>query len=160
MIWWAAVLVTVFASIEDGLYTSIIASLVLLLIRVAHPRGVFLGKVTVRDNLSGGEAAREVFVPLSRNGVTNPEINVTPPSPGIIIYRFEESYLYPNSSIVQTVLVEHVRKYMRRGKDMTNVKAGDRPWNDAGSRGGGEIEQEQNMKKPILHAIVLDFSTV
>ena len=83
MIWWAAVLVTVFASIEDGLYTSIIASLVLLLIRVAHPRGVFLGKVTVRDNLSGGEAAREVFVPLSRNGVTNPENNVTPPSPGI-----------------------------------------------------------------------------
>ena len=160
MIWWAAVLVTVFTSIEDGLYTSIIASLVLLLIRVAHPRGVFLGKVTVRGNSSDGIATREVFVPLSDNGVTNPDINVTPPSPGIIIYRFEESYLYPNSSIVQTVLVGHVKKYMRRGKDMTNVKAADRPWNDAGSRGGGETEQEQNMKKPILHAIVLDFSTV
>ena len=159
MIWWAAVLVTVFTSIEDGLYTSIIASLVLLLIRVAHPRGVFLGKVTVRGN-SSNEATREVFVPLSNNGVTNPDINVTPPSPGIIIYRFEESYLYPNSAIVQTVLVDHVKKYMRRGRDMTNVKAADRPWNDAGSRGGGEIEQERNMEKPILHAIVLDFSTV
>ena len=136
--------------------------MVLLLIRIAHPRGVFLGKVTIRGDPSDGKAAREVFVPLSKNGVTNPEIKVTPPSPGIIIYRFEESYLYPNSSTVQSVLVEHVKEYMRRGKDMTNVKAADRPWNDAGKRdiSGSETEQERNMKKPILHAIVLDFSTV
>ena len=119
-----------------------------------------MGKVSVRGNPSDGKATREVFVPLSKNGVTNSEINVMPPSPGIIIYRFEESYLYPNSSIVQSVLVDHVRKYMQRGKDMTNVKAADRPWNDAGGRGEGETEQERNMKKPILHAIVLDFSTV
>ena len=99
-------------------------------------------------------------MPLSKNGVINPEIKVTPPSPGIIIYRFEESYLYPNSAIVQSVLVDHVKKYMRRGKDMTNVKAADRPWNDAGGRDGGETEQERNMKKPTLHAIILDFSTV
>ena len=160
VIWWAAVLVTVFTSIEDGLYTSIIASLVLLLIRIAHPRGVFLGKVTVRGNPSEGEATREVFMPLSKNGVTNPEINVMPPSPGIIIYRFEESYLYPNSAIVQSVLIDHVKKYMQRGKDMTNVRAADRPWNDAGGRGGGDTEQERNLERPILHAIVLDFSTV
>jgi sodium-independent sulfate anion transporter 11 len=136
--------------------------LVLLLIRVAHSRGVFLGKVTVlaSGNPSDGKATREVLVPLSKNGVINPEINVTPPSPGIIIYRFEESYLYPNSATVQSVLVDHVRKHMRRGKDMTNVKAADRPWNDAGGRGGRETEQEGNMMKPILHAIVLDFSTV
>ena len=118
-----------------------------------------MGKVTVRGNSSDGEATREVIVPLSRNGVTT-EINVTPPSPGIIIYRFEESYLYPNSAIVQSVLVDHVKKYMRRGIDMTNVKSADRPWNDAGKRRGGETEQELNLKKPILHAIVLDFSTV
>jgi sodium-independent sulfate anion transporter 11 len=49
---------------------------------------------------------------------------------------------------------------MRRGKDMTNVKDADRPWNDAGRGGGGETEQELNLKKPILRAIVLDFSTV
>ena len=121
-----------------------------------------MGKVTVRGNPLDGEATREVFVPLSKNGVTNPEINVTPPSPGIIIYRFEESYLYPNSAIVQSVLVDHVKENMQRGKDMTRVKAADRPWNDPG-RGSeleGETEQERNLRKPILHAIVLDFSTV
>ena len=104
--------------------------------------------------------AREVFVPLSKNGIINPEVKVTPPSPGIIIYRFEESYLYPNSAIVQSVLVDHVKGYMQRGRDMTNVKAADRPWNDAGSGRNGEEEQERNMKKPVLHAIVLDFSNV
>jgi sodium-independent sulfate anion transporter 11 len=119
-----------------------------------------LGKVTIRSNSSDGKATREIFVPLSKNGVTNPAIRVAPPSPGIIIYRFEESYLYPNSSIVQSVLVGHVKEHMRRGKDMTNIKAADRPWNDAGTRRGGETEQERNMKKPILRAIVLDFSTV
>ena len=56
--------------------------------------------------------------------------------------------------------VHYVKKHMRRGKDMTNVKAADRQWNDAGARGGGETEQELNLKKPILRAIVLDFSAV
>ena len=119
-----------------------------------------MGKVTVSGYPSDGKTTREVFVPLSKNGVTNPEIKITPPSPGIIIYRFEESYLYPNSAIVQSVLVDHVKKHMRRGKDMTNIKAADRPWNDAGGGAGGETEQERNMKKPVLHAIVLDFSSV
>ena len=119
-----------------------------------------MGKVNVRGIPSDGKATREVFVPLSKNGVTNPEIKVTPPSPGIIIYRFEESYLFPNSAIVQSVLVDHVKEYMQRGKNMANVKAADRPWNDAGKRGEGEAEQERNIQKPILHAIVLDFSTV
>jgi solute carrier family 26 (sodium-independent sulfate anion transporter), member 11 len=118
-----------------------------------------LGKVTIRSHPSDDKEAREVFVPLSKNGVTNPELKVTPPSPGIIIYRYEESYLYPNSAIVQSVLVDHVKAYMQRGRDMSNIKAADRPWNDAGS-GTGEEEQARNMKKPVLRAIVLDFSTV
>ena len=115
-----------------------------------------------RCNPSDGEATPKVFVPLSinKNGVTNSKIKVTPPFPGIIIYKFEESYLYPNSSIVQSVLVDHVKKYMQRGKNMTNIKAADRLWNDAGRSGGGETEQKRNLRKPILHAIALDFSTV
>ncbi|KAF8803541.1 sulfate permease [Phlegmacium glaucopus] len=161
LIWLAAVLATIFSSIENGIYTSIAASLALLLVRIAHPRGVFLGKVIVRGNLPDGIVTREVYMPLSKDGVTNPEVKVVPPSPGVIIYRFEESYLYPNSAIVQSVLVDHVKKYMKRGKDMTYVKAADRPWNDPGpGRGGGEAAQNENLKKPDLHAIVLDFSTV
>jgi sodium-independent sulfate anion transporter 11 len=77
------------------------------------------------------------------------------------VYRFEESYLYPNASIVNSALVDYVKENMRRGRDMSNVKLRDRPWNDPGpSRGGAAQDQVENEKKPVLYAIVLDFSTV
>lgn len=161
LIWAAAVLVTVFSSIENGIYTSILSSLVLLLIRLAHPRGSFLGKVTLRRENAENKETRDVFVPLTNNGVTNPHVKIIPPSPGVIVYRFEESYLYPNSSLVNSALVDHVKDNMRRGRDMTNVSASDRPWNDPGpGRGGAEAAQLENEKKHTLHAIVLDFSQV
>ncbi|KAF7983985.1 hypothetical protein HWV62_17452 [Athelia sp. TMB] len=161
IIWLAAVLVTVFSTIEDGIYTSIAASIVLLMIRVAHPRGYFLGKVTLQADSSESKESREVFVPLRPDGVTNPQVQVQPPTPGIIVYRFEESLLYPNVSLLNDALVDHVKAHTRRGKDMTNVKLGDRPWNDPGpSRHGAAADQVVNDQKPTLHAIVLDFSTV
>ena len=149
VIWWAAVLFTIFISIEFGIYVSILASLGLLLIRIAHPRGKFLGKATV----SAGEKEREVFLPLAPGGIINPDIKVTPPSPGIIVYRLEESVLYPNCTQLNTVLVRYVKKNMKRGKDMSSVKLSDRAWNDPG---GGEGEDN----RPDLRAVVLDFSTV
>ncbi len=60
-----------------------------------------------------------------------------------------------NSSIVN-----YVKKNTKRGKDMTNVKASDRPWNDPGPRRRTGNEEAENEKKPDLRAIVLDFSTV
>jgi sodium-independent sulfate anion transporter 11 len=154
LIWWAAVLVTVFSSIENGIYVSILSSLVLLLIRIAHPRGKFLGKVTVRQSSGNDLKEREVFLPLTPSGITNPDIKVTPPSPGVIVYKLEEGYLYPNCSQINTTLVSYVKKNMKRGKDMTNVRASDRPWNDP------EVPGEGEGNKPELRAIVLDFSTV
>jgi len=163
-VWLAAVLVTVFSTIEYGIYTSICSSLALLLIRIAvFPRGYFLGKVTLRadSQVSKGGQTREVFVPLTNDGVTNSDLKVNPPSPGVIVYRFEESYLYPNSPISNGALVGYVKANMRRGKDISHTKAVDRPWNDPGpSRFGAEADEIENQKKPVLHAIVLDFSTV
>lgn len=161
MIWAAAVLVTIFSTIEIGVYVSVCVSLALLLIRVAHPRGYFLGKITLRTDAPGSKDQRDVFVPLARDGMTNPDIKVSPPAPGVIVYRFEESYLYPNSSIVNSVLVDYVKANMRRGKDMSNVKLSDRPWNDPGPRqADAAYEQERNSSLPDIHAVVLDFSTV
>ncbi|THH13348.1 hypothetical protein EW146_g6854 [Bondarzewia mesenterica] len=142
IIWWAAVFVTVFSSIENGIYTSICASMALLL------------------EERSPEESRDVFVPLKENGVVNSQIKVEPPQPGIIVYRFEESYLYPNCSIANSTLVDYVKEHTRRGKDMSTVKLNDRPWNDPGPARGAVAEQEENNTKPLLHAIVLDFSTV
>ncbi|KAF9264887.1 sulfate permease [Marasmius fiardii PR-910] len=160
VIWLAAVLVTIFTTIEYGIYASVIASLVLLVVRVAHPRGSFLGKVTLKK--STGSEEREVFVPLKDNGIINSELNIVPPSPGVIIYRLEESYLYPNCSAVNDVIVDYVKTHMRRGMDLSTIKLGDRPWNDPGpGRGGSNMSaQEENARKPVLHAVVLDLSSI
>ncbi|KAI0340647.1 sulfate permease [Trametopsis cervina] len=153
IIWLAAVLVTIFATIEDGIYFSVAASVVLLLIRIARPRGSFLGKLTVHHDAE----SREVFVPLKpKDGIMNPHLKVNPPTPGVIIYRFEESFLYPNSSLVNDAVVDYVKEHTRRGKDMTSVRASDRPWNDPGRKD----EEALNSTKPILRAVVLDFSAV
>ncbi|KAK0210542.1 sulfate transporter family-domain-containing protein [Desarmillaria ectypa] len=160
IIWLAAVIITIFSSIENGIYTSICASLVLLLVRVAHPRGYFLGKVTVHNGVSEDKDSREVFVPLTKDSVTNLQVKVVPPSPGIIIYRLEESYLYPNCAQLDSALVEYVKENTRRGKDMSVVRLKDRAWNDPGPRRGANAEYEANTNLPLLRAIVLDFSGI
>jgi sodium-independent sulfate anion transporter 11 len=44
---------------------------------------------------------------------------------------------------------------------MTDVKASDRPWNDPGpGHHGSHADQDLNLTKPVLHAIVLDFTTM
>ncbi|KAJ7940868.1 sulfate transporter family-domain-containing protein [Mycena leptocephala] len=160
VIWLAAVLTTVFSTVENGIYVSISTSIALLLIRIAHPRAAFLGKVTVRGH-SASKESRDVFVPLTKDGITNPHIKIDPPSPGVIVYRFEESAIFPNASILNAELVSYVKKHMRRGKDMSNVSMSDRPWNDPGpSRHGADADQIVNDKLPDLHAIVIDLSSI
>lgn len=159
VIWLAGVLVIIFTTVEIGIYTVIIASLVLLLLRVARPRGAFLGKVKVHLPNESESESREVYVPLNpRANVMNPDLQVVPPAPGVILYRFEESYLYPNSSITNSTLVGYAKETTRRGRDFTGVSASQRPWNDPGPRKGAVVEDDSH--KPLLRAVVLDFSGV
>ncbi|KAG8898388.1 hypothetical protein FRB99_007458, partial [Tulasnella sp. 403] len=162
IIWWAAVLVTVFSSIENGIYTSICASAALLIIRIARPKGHFLGRVVLRQ----GEEKdyREVFVPIpganGNNSNVNPHIKVDPPAPGVVIYRPEESVLYPNSSLVTDALVDYVKKVTKTGRDLSNISLADRPWNDPGPRSGKLVLSPEDAAKPILRSVVLDFTAV
>jgi sodium-independent sulfate anion transporter 11 len=100
----AAVIVSIFATIEAGIYTSVAASLALLLIRIARPRGAFLGRVRLRPDLAPPSAdgaadpktaydlpTRDVYLPLLPSGVTNPLVQVEPPPPGVIVFRFVRS---------------------------------------------------------------------
>ncbi|KAH8117425.1 high affinity sulfate permease [Phellopilus nigrolimitatus] len=163
IIWFATVLVTVFSTIEDGIYTAIIASLVLLLVRVAHPRGYFLGKVALSFK-GTADAPREIYLPLNSNDGKESivgDIVVRPPEPGVIVYRYEESVLYPNCSLLNTTLVQYVKEHTKRGKDIGSVSLSDRPWNDPGPRRGHEAEElARDASKPLLKAIVLDFSSM
>ncbi|KAG8745562.1 hypothetical protein FRC10_007740 [Ceratobasidium sp. 414] len=162
VIWLAAVLVTIFSSIENGIYTSISASVALLLFRIAVPQGQFLGRVTVYSGIDESKRSRDVYVPLSINaGVMNPNVKVEPPADGIIIYRLEESITFPNSSSVNSALVDYAKEHTKRGRDMTNVPLSERPWNDPGPKRGAVVDvAAADNTKVILRAVVLDFSAV
>lgn len=164
LIFFAAVIATVFSTIEIGIYTSISASVALLLIRIARPRGTFLGRVVLRNG-SGGRS-RDAYIPFAtarglgkHQGVINPDIKIQPPSPGVVIYRFEESFLYPNSSYVTTVLLDYVRTTTRRGGSDALIAAADRPWNDPGLS-LSDTDTREESRKPVLKAVVLDLSAV
>ena len=157
-----AVVWSIFYSIESGIYWSLATSVVLLLFRIARPKGHFLGRVRIRPENPESGPVRDVYVPLEgHGGMTNRDIHVEPPPPGVVIYRFEESFLYPNASYINDRLVAHVKIQTRRGKDMSTVAKGDRPWNDPGpSTSEAAAVVEQNKLKPRLRAVILDLSAV
>ncbi|KAF2459756.1 sulfate transporter family-domain-containing protein [Lineolata rhizophorae] len=189
-IFFAGVLVTVFSSIENGVYTTICVSVALLLYRIFKARGRFLGRVKVHsvvgDHLLDGseerkdygavniprknsrrltdgdhEAAREIFLPMDHQDGSNPQIEVEAPYPGVFIYRFSEGYNYPNANHYLDYMVDVILKETRRTNPASYAKPGDRPWNDPGPRRGESAEQAAAADpRPTLKAVILDFSSV
>ncbi|KAE8216729.1 hypothetical protein CF327_g175 [Tilletia walkeri] len=149
----AGVLVTIFASIDIGIYVTIASSLALLLVRLAHPRGRWLGIVRISheatqresgDGPAEGSAARsmtstiyggprEVFVPLQdKGGLRDPSIHVRPPPPGVLIYRLEDGLVYANASHIADVITDKAQFETRPSSQTRYKSRGDRPWNDPG----------------------------
>ena len=137
IIFFAGVFVTVFSSIENGIYTTICLSVAVLLFRVVKAKGRFLGKVRIHsvigDHLMVDDAkhdghgqygslgssdpdksVRNLFLPLSHHDGSNPEIEVESPYPGIFIYRFSEGFNYPNANHYLDYMVATISKETRR----------------------------------------------
>ncbi|KAJ1951919.1 hypothetical protein EC988_003835, partial [Linderina pennispora] len=164
-IFWAGVLVSVFSSIDNGIYTSVAASAALLLFRIAKAQGKFVGKIKVyeqkllsEDNNEKSTESRHAFVPLDHSDGTNPSVKPTPPPSGIFIYRLNESYLYPNAVHFTDHMVEQILLETRPGVLNPYGSLGNRPWNDPGPR--HKTESDIDMSKPGLRAVILDFSGV
>jgi sodium-independent sulfate anion transporter 11 len=157
LIFFVGVFVTIFSTIENGIYSTICISFAIFLFRVLRTRGRFLGRVQVhsvigdqvlgQENQSGGEygtfkapessyfpATRNVFLPISHADGSNPEVNVTNPYPGVFIYRFSEGFNYPNASHALDYLTSYIFANSRRTKLDSYPRPGDRPWNDPGRK--------------------------
>ncbi|KNB00629.1 sulfate permease SutB [Fusarium oxysporum f. sp. lycopersici 4287] len=140
IIFFAGVLVTIFSSIENGIYTTIAMSAAVVVFRLFKTRGRFLGVVRVRTmkaNVSDGTSSpgsvdegegslRAGFLPLDHGNGANPKV--------VTIF-----------------------KECRRTNPALLGKLGDRPWNDREPR---HIKAVENDERPILKAVVLDFSSV
>jgi len=128
VIFFAGVFVSIFTSIENGIYTTIAASGALLLFRLAKSPGKFLGKISVkpapRSTLRGNgsssqdslldEKSHNAFVALDRSDLSNPEVDIKSPYPGVFIYRFGEGLNYVNSARHLDHLTIYIYKRTRR----------------------------------------------
>ncbi|KAH7086189.1 sulfate permease-like protein [Paraphoma chrysanthemicola] len=172
VIFFAGVFVTVFTNIENGIYVTIAASFALLLWRQLFTHGALLGKVSIyratADTIAqknGGayapgseNTAREAYIPISRKDGSNPQIDIESPFPGVLIYRFTEGFTYLNQQGYMDELVHYAQTIARPTTLDRYARLGDRPWNDPGPRRGKPINTDDN--RPILRAIILDFSAV
>ena len=93
-------------------------------------------------------------------GLHNPSIVVETLVPGVLVFRLEESFTYPNAALVTNIVVDYAKEHTRRGKDITLTRLIDRPWNDSGPRRGAKDKAAEDLQKPLLRALVLDFAAV
>lgn len=146
-IFFAGVFVTIFSSIENGIYTTISCSAAIWVFRAFKARGRFLGKARVHsvigDHLLDPEedtkefgarperrrpadnedSVRDIYLPLDHHDGSNPEISLEDPYPGVFIYRFSEGYNYPNANHYLDELTDAIFKKTRR----TNANSYGRP---------------------------------
>ncbi|OAA68478.1 sulfate permease [Niveomyces insectorum RCEF 264] len=154
LIFFVGVIVTVFTSIEDGIYSTISISAAMLLFRILKASGTFLGRVKVHSvlgdhvigqdhhevigpygsvqGLSNELAARSVFLPIDHADGSNPHVELETPYPGVFIYRFSNGYTYPNASHALEYLTQYIFQHTRRTNLSSYPRPGDRPWNDPG----------------------------
>jgi solute carrier family 26 (sodium-independent sulfate anion transporter), member 11 len=191
-IFFGGVILTVFTTIENGIYLTMAAAGVVLLWRLARSRGRFLGHVTVysatAENLRKGgpissdKPGRDTYAAVNMEDGFNPEIPIQEPYPGVFVYRFSEGFNYINAAqhidnltivVFQKTRRTQLDKFAKIGVSKRNSrsifkgfvksanrheKKKDRPWNDPGPRRGQKIDLQDS--RPILRAIILDFSSV
>ncbi|SCW04244.1 LAFE_0H09252g1_1 [Lachancea fermentati] len=216
------VIITVFSSIENGIYFAMCWSCAMLLLKVAFPSGQFLGRVEVAEVLNPqiqesvletvdikatpvGNSKSDVQnkysdITLSQSSVSsyspnptvqfhtkwlpfdhsytrelNPDVEVLPPPPGVIVYRPTESWTYLNASRQYDAIFDEVEKRTRRGRLHVHRNPRDRPWNDPGdwtpprflrkvlpSKWGSDSSFDEPVRddRPVLRIIAMDWSQV
>jgi sodium-independent sulfate anion transporter 11 len=176
LIFFVGVFVTVFSSIENGIYSTVAISFAIYIFRVFKAQGRFLGRVQVHSVVGDHvmdethtrtprkpdndpeKSTRNIYLPISHEDGSNPSLEVGHPHPGVFIYRFSEGYNYPNANHYLDYMTEVIFKETQRTDPNTYGRLGDRPWNDPGPRRGQPLVSDAH--KPTLKAIILDFSSV
>ncbi|KAJ4301479.1 hypothetical protein N0V90_003571 [Kalmusia sp. IMI 367209] len=177
-IWIIGVILAIFIDLETSIYVGIALSFALLFIRMARTPGKSQGKVqitrvvdhsnksnasrttsSISSSLAGtSESTRAVFLPLHGKAAHNPRVKVEPAYPGVFIYRFAESFNYINQAQHIDHLLTHIYTQTRRTVEDDGVPLKDRLWSDP-PPSTHKTDHDAPLK-PLLRAVVLDFSTV
>jgi len=165
--------ITLFNSIEHGIFAMVGISLGILLFRVFRTHGSFLGKVNIRtvpygrdvgsskpitDGTTSPGNVRSIFLPVDKSDVYNPEVRPERPGPGIFIYRFAEGFNFSNASQSLEYMVQTIMAQTKPTVSARYTKRGDYPWNDPAPK--GTTDEDVIDERPTLKAIILDFAAV
>jgi solute carrier family 26 (sodium-independent sulfate anion transporter), member 11 len=171
VIFFAGVFVTIFSSIENGIYTTCSVSAAVVGFRIIKANGHFLGRVKVHSVIGdhlidpneggsppGKDQTRNIFLPLDHNDGSNPNVRPEQPYPGVFIYRFSEGFNYPSANHYTDYLVKYIFENTRRTNPDSWPRPGDRPWNNPGPRAGKSEPDQSHL--PTFKAIILDMAAV
>lgn len=148
--------VTLFVSVEIGIYTSVGFSLVVLLWRVARPSIKLLAEV-IEDPMTG-EKLNGVYVDARDPTFQTRAIQ---PLPGVLVLRLEESLTFPNSRYIKSQIVKQIFAYTNGGDNRVEKKN----WNSNQSEQILKIRKHYGTAMrseglPKLRGLILDFSAV
>ncbi|RGB43124.1 sulfate transporter N-terminal domain with GLY motif-domain-containing protein [Rhizophagus diaphanus] len=151
-----AIVVSMFSTLDNGIFASWGFSFLVLLARMARPRVDTLGRLALatfnrKSVKSDDSIPKYAFVPLEDPSFTTVE---TPPE-GIVIFRFTESLTFPNSNYIDDRIVEYIELHTRRLYKRA-VKKDDQPWNET----DGLVDAAENEKLSPLRAVIYDFSAI
>lgn len=206
------VFITVFSSIENGIYFAVCWSCAILLYNNAFPAGKFLGRIEIAEvvnpkivddddfsfensnesfddegiyfdnsvaedklgtssndlkkfnagvktrsingELVNGQTSSDIryytkWVPFDHaySKELNPSVRITPPPPGVIVYRLSDSYTYINCSRHYDLIFDEIKRVTRRGQLIQHRHKWDRPWNDPGEWEAPDLKKFFNVKK-------------
>ncbi|KAJ9082020.1 hypothetical protein DSO57_1008697 [Entomophthora muscae] len=147
-----AACVTYFFGVQYGISCAVGISFVHLVFRIARPKYYVLGEVVGRHG---------VFVDKRHPAYTSED-----PEPGVVVFRVQESILFPNIGYLRQKLMDHVCEFTRSGAPPSQ----DRLWSSdineraarlrhiRASRNGTSVPDPDSL--PTLRAVILDLGAV
>ncbi|ORZ07588.1 sulfate transporter family-domain-containing protein [Absidia repens] len=147
---------TCFVDVETGVYVSVGLSLVIMLLRLARPPVVALGRSPLKSQHYPTMQTEEYSTDQHHVYVNELDPHFTnvlePLPPGMLVARLTDSVIYPNAGHVAEKLTSFGKTRTRNGDSNRDVKS--LPWNES-------IHTiSHHHHQPLLGAVVLDMAAV
>ncbi|CAG8548316.1 6406_t:CDS:10 [Diversispora eburnea] len=160
-IWLLVVIISIFFTVDIGIYVAAAFALLIVLIRMSRPKCDPLGRITFSHEFTTKKDKENfhAFVPLeeNNNNISFKDNTFESPPPGVLIFQLGESLIYVNANHVLEKIINYTKKNTRNMQQKAEKK-GDRPWNS--SKNESDANQIQNSKLPILNTIIFDMTAV
>ncbi|KAJ9075082.1 hypothetical protein DSO57_1000362 [Entomophthora muscae] len=152
LVFGVAAMVTYLLGVQYGMGCSVSLSFLHLICRIARPKCYVLGEVVGRQG---------VFVDKRHPAYTSED-----PEPGVIIFRVQESIIFPNIGHLREKLMDHVCEFTRSGAPPTE----DKLWSSDNKERATRLRHRRAAHDdasvpdpdslPTLRAVILDLGAV